>query len=96
MSKCTRCGNDTLTSSKICSSCLNKWSDMRTTAYTTLMNKFLGCIYPFTERQLLPYINTNSYFFRQYINWTISISMLTPNIEIKPNYKPKGKIERTL
>ena len=39
MSKCIRCGQDTLTSARICPSCLGDWSDMRTSIFTVLQEK---------------------------------------------------------
>ena len=40
MRKCTTCGNDTLTSSKICGRCLNEWTKMRGLIFKTLTNKY--------------------------------------------------------
>lgn len=40
MAKCIRCGDDTLSSLKICSSCLCKWTDMRTIVLNTLESKY--------------------------------------------------------
>lgn len=40
MAKCTKCGDDTLTSSRICPSCLSNWSEMRTIIFNALQNKY--------------------------------------------------------
>ena len=40
MAKCIRCGTETMTSSKIYISCLDKWCDMRNLVFTTLSKKY--------------------------------------------------------
>lgn len=40
MKRCIRCGRDTMTSSKICGSCLDKWTKMRSIIFTTLSKKY--------------------------------------------------------
>lgn len=40
MSKCIRCGQDTLTSAKICQSCIGNWSEMRTSIFNALEEKY--------------------------------------------------------
>ena len=37
--KCIRCWQDTLTSAKICPSCISDWSDMRTSIFNVLQEK---------------------------------------------------------
>ncbi|HRW22333.1 MAG TPA: hypothetical protein P5509_10190 [Bacteroidales bacterium] len=40
MAKCIRCGDDTLTGARICPTCLSNWSDMRTTVFNALQEKY--------------------------------------------------------
>ena len=40
MAKCIRCGDDTLTSARICPSCLDNWSEMRTTVFNALQGVY--------------------------------------------------------
>jgi hypothetical protein len=61
------------------------------------MDYLLETPYPFIVNngdKLLNITNTGYNNYQDY--WSIGWQMLTPNIKIKPNYKPKGKIERTL
>jgi hypothetical protein len=40
MAKCIRCGEESLRGTKICPSCISKWSDMRVSIFNTLQNKY--------------------------------------------------------
>jgi len=49
MSKCIRCGGDTLTSAKICRNCMNNWADMRSAIFNALQEKY-GTLSPINHR----------------------------------------------
>ena len=36
--KCRKCNNDVIGNGRICSTCLNEWTNMRALAFTTLTN----------------------------------------------------------
>lgn len=38
--KCTKCGGDSINNSRICSYCLGKWTDMRSTVFNELEKKY--------------------------------------------------------
>lgn len=40
MAKCIRCGNDNYNGRRICSSCLGKWTDMRSAIFDELQKKY--------------------------------------------------------
>ena len=40
MAKCIRCGQDTLTSARICRACLDNWTHMRTSIFNVLQEKY--------------------------------------------------------
>lgn len=52
MSKCIRCGHDTLTSARICQSCLGDWSNMRTSIFDVLQEKY-GNLSPINHQMFI-------------------------------------------